>query len=138
MNHRLLFLTLLIATLLLGYSPSESDIKTAIAQTEAAKPTNTFTPAPTETPEPSPTPEPTNTDTPIPTPTPEPSPTPIVLPDILEQTFSGVAPIYQDNFDFIMDGLAPEGWESTEKYSLGETKNSELKIIPQSSLVTES
>lgn len=57
MNRRLLFLTLLITTLLFGCSPSESDIKTAIAQTEAAKPTNTFTPAPTDTSEPSPPPE---------------------------------------------------------------------------------
>jgi hypothetical protein len=128
MNRRLFFFTLLISTLLLGCSPSESDVITAIAQTEAAKPANTFTPAPTDTPEPSPTPEPTSTDTPIPTPTPEPSPTPIVLPDVLEQTFSGVTLIYRDSFDFIMEGLAPEGWETSEKYSLKETKNSELKI----------
>jgi hypothetical protein len=128
MNRRLLFLALLIATLLLGCSPSESDIKTAIAQTEAAKPTNTYTPAPTDTPEPTSTLEPTSTDTPVPTPTPEPSPTPIVLPDVLEQTFSGVTLIYQDNFDFIMEGLAPEGWETTEKYSLRETEKNELKV----------
>jgi len=128
MNGKMVFLALLIAMLLLGCNPSETDIQTAIAQTEAAKPTHTLTPEPTNTPEPSPTLEPTSTDTPDPTPTPEPSPTPITLPEVVEQTFSGVTVFYQDNFDFIMEGLSPEGWETTEKFSLKETENNELKI----------
>jgi hypothetical protein len=128
MNRKLFILTCLLATLLAGCGPSEADIQAAIAQTEAAKPTNTLTPEPTNTPEPSPTPEPTHTNTPEPSPTPEPTPTPIVLPDVVEQTFDGVTVIYRDSFDVIMEGLAPEGWETTEKYSLKETKNSELKI----------
>jgi hypothetical protein len=128
MNRKMILLTLILACLLFGCSPSEADIQAAIVLTEAAKPTSTFTPEPTNTPEPSPTPEPTLTNTSEPSPTPEPSLTPIVLPDVLGQTFSGITIIYRDDFDFIMEGLAPEGWETTEKYSLKETENNELKI----------
>jgi hypothetical protein len=57
------------------------------------------------------------------------SPTsPSILPDVLEQTFAEVTFIYRDEFDFVMEGLAPEGWETTEKYSLKKIKNNELKI----------
>jgi hypothetical protein len=66
MKKKLSFLVLFSGILLFGCSSSETDIKTAIAQTEASKPTNTFTPEPTNTPEPSPTLEPTNTNTPEP------------------------------------------------------------------------
>ena len=55
-----------------------SNVQTAIAQTSAAKPTETFIPEPTETPKPTTTPTLTKTDTPNPTTTPTetPSPTP--------------------------------------------------------------
>ena len=53
-NQRMLLLTWFIATLLSGCSPSETDLKTVIAQTEAAQPTSTFITEPTNTSEPSP------------------------------------------------------------------------------------
>ena len=60
MNRKLLLLVLLLMMLFFGCNPSETDIETAIAQTEAAKPTSTFTPESTNTP------EPTRTNTPEP------------------------------------------------------------------------
>ncbi len=67
----------LLNSVLVGCTASESDIQTAIAQTEEAKPTETQvpstatpvltdTPAPTETPRPTDTPVPTETPTPVP------------------------------------------------------------------------
>ena len=84
MNRKAVFIFWLIAILLLGCSPSAVDIQTAIAQTEAAKPTNTTEPSTT------PAPPMTLTHTPEPSPTLEPSPTPKVLPDVLDKTFSGI------------------------------------------------
>ena len=120
----------MVVILIAGCDPSEADIQAAIAQTDAARPTKTFTPEPTNTLEPA-TPEPTATWTQRPTVTTRPSKTPtptVVAPEVLDQTFSGVTVIYQDKFDFIMEGQTPEGWETTEKYSLKVTKDNELKI----------
>jgi hypothetical protein len=47
---------------------------------------------------------------------------------MLQQTFSEINVLYRDEFDYIMDGLAPENWETSEEYSLRETKDSEFKI----------
>ena len=49
MKQKIDFFALFLSILLIGCSPSESDIKTAIAQTEEAKPTNTNTPKLTNT-----------------------------------------------------------------------------------------
>ncbi len=59
-----------------------------------------------------PTSTPVPTDTPEPTATLEPSPTPIVYPDVLDQTFLNVQIVFRDNFDFKMQGIAPDGWKS--------------------------
>jgi hypothetical protein len=61
-----------IAIFLVGCAPSESVIQTARAETEVAKPTETFTPQPTSTYTQTPTEPPTNTPTEIPTATPFP------------------------------------------------------------------
>lgn len=60
---------LFILILLSACGPSEADIAEAIAETEAAKPTETFAPEPTATA--TFTPEPTATNTPEPSPTPD-------------------------------------------------------------------
>ena len=44
------------------------------------------------------------------------------------QTFSDVELIYMDEIDFVIEGVTPEGWETTEKYSLKETKDNEFII----------
>ncbi len=61
-------------------------------------------------------PLPTSTVTPPPTPTetPVPSPTPIAYPAVLDQTFSGVNVLYQDDFKYHIRGLSPEGWETAQ------------------------
>ena len=33
-----------------------------------------------------------------------------------------------DEIDFVIEGVTPEGWETTEKYSLKETKDNEFII----------
>ena len=82
----LLVLTRLLVTACSAQSPDiediEATVQAAVAATQAAQPTNTFTPEPTNTPTPeptdTPTPEPTDTPTlePTDTPTPEPTDTP--------------------------------------------------------------
>ena len=75
----------LMALLLVGCGTSEDAVQTAIAETEAAKPTLTYTAVPTDTPEPTftplptDTPQPTETDIPTETtvPTEEYTPTPL-------------------------------------------------------------
>jgi len=63
---------ILIACLLTACAPSQASIQTAMAQTQAAKPTSTFTLIPpTETPTETPTSTPTETPTITPSPTPD-------------------------------------------------------------------
>jgi hypothetical protein len=119
MKRKLLLVSLLVI-FLVGCSTSEADIETAMAQTEAARPSSTPTPESTNTPEPTPTPEPS--------PTTVPSPTAIVLPDVLHQTFSNMNAIYRDEFDSVQKGMMPEGWETTERNSIAKIGNGELKI----------
>ena len=57
MNQKMLLVTGFLATLRLGCSPSETNIKNTVVQTEAAKPTSTFITEPTNTPKNSPTPD---------------------------------------------------------------------------------
>ena len=89
-------------------------------------------PSPTATLQPTNTPPPTSTatDTPVPTSTPEPSPTPIVLPDVLYQSFSGVSVIHHDIFEYRMQGMIPQGWQSDEKYAIRITDENQLKANP--------
>ena len=67
----------------------------------------TMTPLPTDTPVPTNTPEPTFT--------PEPSPTPILLPDVLNQTFSGASVIHHDSFQYVIQGMIPQGWQTDQQ-----------------------
>ncbi len=94
---------LVLLLLLSACSPSEAQVATAIAQTETAKPTATFTPQPTATQ----TPEPTRTSTP----TLEPTPT-LVLPDVVRETYSDIDVIYRDDFGSNLLGLSPTGWHT--------------------------
>jgi len=92
--------------------------------TQAPVPTSTFMPLPpsTNTPEPTLTPEPTFT--------PEPSPTTIVLPNMFHQTFSNVTIVYRDGFEYVIGGLAPQGWETDERNAIWVTTENQLKAQP--------
>ena len=98
---------LILIPLLSACSPSEAQIAAAIAQTETAKPTNTFTPEP----------EPTSTQTPEPTqtltPTLEPTPT-LALPDVVQQTYTDIEVILQQDFGDNVDlgAFSPVGWNA--------------------------
>lgn len=91
---RFVFVFFLVLLASCTTSPSESDIQTAIAQTQNAVPThadtslptNTPSLAPTNTPGPTNTPEPTNTPKPTNTPRPTDTPTPIPEPLIFTGT----------------------------------------------------
>ena len=79
---RYLILGIIVSLLIVSCSPSEESISTAIAQTQAANPTNT--PEPSDTPQPTPTFTETHlpTDTPTPSLTPTPTSTLTPTPDI--------------------------------------------------------
>ena len=97
---------LMLILLLSACSPSEAQIATAIAQTETAKPTNTFTPGPTSTQ----TPEPTQTRTP----TLEPTPT-LALPDVVQQTYADIEVLLRQDFgdNLNLSAFSPGGWKKT-------------------------
>jgi hypothetical protein len=97
-------------------------------QTAVPPSTPTATLIPTSTS--SPTPTSTSTNTPEPTLTTEPSQTPIVLPDLIQQTFSGIAVIYHDSFEYVMQNVAPQGWKSDENYAIWVTEENQLKAQP--------
>jgi hypothetical protein len=84
---------------------SDAAIATAIAETEAAKPTSTFTPEPTSTQ----TPEPTQTLTPTLEPTPTPS-----LPDVVQQTYADIEVIFRQDFgdESNLSSFTPAGWNA--------------------------
>ena len=107
MKHKLFTIVSLAILLFLlsACGVSDADIATAIAQTEAAKPTSTFTPEPTSTQ----TPEPTQTLTP----TLEPTPTP-ALPDVVQQTYADIEVILQQDFgdDLNLAAFSPVGWNA--------------------------
>lgn len=88
-------------------------------------PTATVTPLPsTNTPPPTNTPEPTLTS--------EPSPTPISYPDILDQSFSNIQILYRDDFEFMLQGMSPRGWVSTNNNAVMRiTNKSNITINPQ-------
>ncbi len=93
-------------------------------------------PASTPTPMPVPstlTPSPVPpTFTPEPTSTPIPSPTPITYPSVLDQTFSNVQALYKDDFNFMIQGMSPNGWVSIDDNAvLRIAKDNNVKIIPR-------
>ena len=98
----------------------------------------TAIPLPTATPQSTATAVPTSTPSPVPTTTkrlestvtPAPSPTPILLPVMIHQMFSDVSIIHHDSFEFIMQGMAPQGWESAEQYAIWVTEDGQLKAEP--------
>jgi len=92
---------------------------------------------PTSNPTSTSSPIPTATNTLEPTSTPEPSPTPIVLPDIINQTFSGVSITYHDSFEYIMQNLAPQGWQTDQQYGIWVTKENQLEAQPLLSSIGE-
>jgi hypothetical protein len=105
---RKLFTIVILAILLFLLSAcgvSDAAIATAIAQTEAAKPTSTFTPEPTSTQ----TPEPTQTLTP----TIEPTPT-LALPDVVQQTYADIEVIVRQDFGDAsnLSSFSPGGWNA--------------------------
>lgn len=106
--------------LLSACSPSEAQIATAIAQTEIANPTTTPTPEPTATQ----TSEPPQT--PTFTPTMEPTPT-LALSDVVRNTYGGVEVIYRDEFDKVLPGFPPLGWQ-TDGEKVFTTGDSSLEI----------
>ncbi|HEX6269640.1 MAG TPA: hypothetical protein VFZ43_05365, partial [Anaerolineales bacterium] len=110
--------------LLSACGPSEAQIATAIAQTEIAKPTNTFTPEPTATQ----TPEPTQTLTP----TIEPTPT-LELSDVVLETYRDIDVIYRDEFDEVLPGFSPAGW-NTDGEKVFTTSDSSLLINGRNSV----
>jgi hypothetical protein len=91
---------------------------------QTAVPPSTLIPTSTSSP------IPTSTNTPEPTLTAEPSQTPIVLPDPINQTFSGISVIYHDNFEYVMQNVAPQGWKSDEQYAIWVTEENQLKAQP--------
>jgi len=126
MKYTLLTTVRLVVLFLLlsACSPSESQIATVIAQTEAARPTGTFTPEPTATQ----TPEPTLT------PTVEPTPT-LALSDVVNQTYTNIELIdYQDFGDNAnLSSFSPAGW-SADGEKLYTTSDSSLEINGRNSV----
>jgi hypothetical protein len=121
-SESLMFSRVLVLFLLLSAcSPSEVQVATAIAQTEMAKPTATFTPEPTATQ----TPEPTQTLTP----TLEPTPT-LALPDVVQQTYADIEVILQQDFGDKVDlgTFSPVGWNADGE-RLFTTGDDALEII---------
>jgi len=113
------FAFVVLTVLLSGCAPASTPAPTMIPPT--------LTPVPTETPVPTNTPEPTVT--------PEPSPTPVLLPDVLHQTFSGVSVIYHDSFQYVIQGMAPEGWQTDQQAAIWVTEENQLKAQPLPSSV---
>lgn len=121
-SEGLMFSRVLVLFLLLSAcSPSEVQVATAIAQTEHAQPTATFTPEPTATQ----TPEPTQTLTP----TLEPTPT-LALPDLVQQTCADIEVILQQDFGDKVDlgTCSPVGWNADGE-RLFTTGDDALEII---------
>ena len=112
--------------LLSACGASDADIATAIAQTEAAKPTSTFTPEPTSTQ----TPEPTQTLTP----TLEPTPT-LALPDVVQQTYADIKVILREDFgdNLNLAAFSPAGW-SADGEKLYTTSDAALEINGRNSV----
>ena len=117
---------LILILVLSACSPSEAQIAVAIAQTETAKPTSTFTPEPTSTQ----TPEPTQTLTP----TLEPTPT-LALPDVVQQTYADIEVIFQQDFGDNVDlgAFSPVGWNADGE-RLFTTSDSALEINGQNTV----
>ena len=128
MKHKLFTMVRFVSFLLLlsACAPSEADIATAIAQTEAAKPTSTFTPEPTFTQ----TPEPTQTLTP----TIEPTPT-LALPDVVQQTYADIEVILRQDFgdNLNLAAFSPTGWNADGE-KLFTTSDAALEINGQNSV----
>jgi hypothetical protein len=105
---------------------SDAAIATAIAQTEAAKPTSTFTPQPTSTQ----TPKPTQTLTP----TLEPTPTP-ALSDVVQQTYADIKVIFRQDFgdDLNLAAFSPVGWNADGE-KLYTTSDAALEINGRNSV----
>jgi hypothetical protein len=104
--------------LLSACSPSDAQIATAIARTEIAKPTGTFTPEPT----------------PTLTPTIEPTPT-LVLSDVVKQTYADIEVIDRQDFgdNSNLSSFSPAGWNADGK-KLYTTSSYSLKIDGQNSV----
>ena len=111
MKHKMftIFGLAILLFLLPACGASEADIATAIAQTEAAKPTSTFTPEPTSTQTPTQTPTPTQTLTP----TLEPTPT-LALPDVVQQTYEDIKVILRQDFgdNLNLAAFSPTSWDA--------------------------
>jgi hypothetical protein len=69
----------------------------------------------------------TETATPEPTLTPEPSPTPVILPNVMNETFSDVSILSRQSFEFVMQGMAPDGWQSEEDRAVWIAEENQLK-----------
>lgn len=117
MKHCLILV--IIATLLTACQPA------ALPSTPTAVPlpTNTSSPVPT------------STDTPEPTSTPEPSPTPVVLPAIINETFSGVSITHRESFQYVIQNTAPQNWQTEQQYAIWVTEENQLKAQPLPSSV---
>ncbi len=128
MKHKLFTIVSLAILLFLlpACGASDAAIATAIAQTETAKPTNTFTPEPTSTQ----TPEPTQTLTP----TLEPTPT-LALPDVVQQTYADIEVIHRQDFgdNLNLSAFSPIGW-SADGEKLYTTSDAVLEINGQNSV----
>lgn len=120
----IIFRVIVLVLLLSACSPSDAQIATAIAQTEMAKPTATFTPEPTATQ----TPTPTQTSTP----TIEPTPT-LALSDVIRETYSDIEVIYRNEYENIASGLSPRGWH-TDGERLYTTSDAALEINGRNSV----
>ncbi|RPJ28494.1 MAG: hypothetical protein EHM33_04275 [Chloroflexi bacterium] len=101
---------------------SDAQIATAIAQTEAAKPTSTPEPTATQTPEPTQTL----------TPTIQPTPT-IELSGVVQKTYSNIDVIYRDEFDNVLSGFSPAGW-TADGEKLYATSDASLEINGQNTV----
>jgi hypothetical protein len=110
-----------LTTLLSGCAPAPASIPapTVIPPT--------ITPLPTDTPIPTNTPEPTSTA--------EPSPTPIVLPGVINETFSGVSITHRETFQYVIQNAVPQGWQTDQQYAIWVTEGNQLKAQPLPSSV---
>lgn len=128
MKHKMFTIVgfVILLFLLPACGASDADIATAIAQTEAAKPTSTFTPQPTSTQ----TPTPTQTLTP----TLEPTPT-LALPDVVQQTYADIKVIHRQDFgdNRNLAAFSPVGWNADGE-KLYTTSDAALEINGRNSV----
>jgi len=75
-------------------------------------------------------PLPGHTPTAEPTLTPNPSPTPVLLPELIDETFSGASIVYRDTTETEADRTLPDGWTCDPNDAARVTEQGQITIQP--------